>query len=159
MHNIAPEEERWDQLGPALPSCISHSSFRVRRKQQVIKRAATAPKTAPGKKPAAIAPAGKEGHDVDTCGHVVGVADFSDEGDATGVIVARGVAELSVVDDDDAVLIEELDTDGVAVLVEELELELDADVDDVVLAEELDTDAVAVVEVFWFREQVLPWQV
>jgi hypothetical protein len=131
MHNIAPEEERWDQFGPVLPSWISHSSFRARRKHNVIKRAATAPKTAPGKNPAAIAPAGKEGQDVDTAAQVVEFEDFSDEGDGTGVMVAWGFAELVAVVDDDAVLVEELDT-----------------------------DAVAVVEVFSFREQVLsPWQV
>lgn len=138
MHNIAPEEERWDQLGPVLPSCISYSSFRAGRKHRVIKRTATAPKTAPGKKPAAMAPAGKEGHDFDSSAHVVVFADLSDEGDGTGVMVAWGVAELAAVVDDDAVLVEALDAD-----------------DDAVLVEELDTDAVAVVEVFWFREQVL----
>lgn len=141
MHNIAPEEERWDQLGPDLPSCISHSSFRVRRKQKDIKRAATAPKTAPGKKPATIASAGKEGHEFDSSAHVVVFVDFSDEGDGTGVMVAWGVVELVAVVD--AVLAEEVDTD-----------------DDAVLVEELDTDVVAVAEVFWFREQMLsPWQV
>lgn len=127
MHNIAPEEERWDQFGPVLPSCISHSSFRARRKHNVIKRAATAPKTAPGKKPAAIAPAGKEGQDVDTAAQVVEFEDFSEEGDGTGVTVVWGVAEVvAAVDDDDAVLVDELDT-----------------------------DAATVVEVFSFREQVL----
>lgn len=127
MHNIAPEEERWDQFGPALPSWISHSSFRARRKHNVIKRAATAPKTAPGKKPAAIAPAGKEGQDVDTAAQVVEFEDFSDEGDGTGVTVVWGVAEVvAAVDDDDAVLVDELDT-----------------------------DAATAVEVFSFREQVL----
>lgn len=132
MHNIAPEEERWDQFGPVLPSWISHSSFRARRKHNVIERAATAPKTAPGKKPAAIAPAGKEGQDVDTAAQVVEFEDFSDEGDGTGVTVVWGVAELvAPVDDDVAVLVDELDT-----------------------------DAATVVEVFSFREQVLsPWQV
>ncbi|EKV07913.1 hypothetical protein PDIG_61460 [Penicillium digitatum PHI26] len=103
-----------------------------------------APKTAPGKKPTAIAPAGKEGHGLDTFVHVVGVADFSDDGDATGVMVARGVVELVAFVVDDAVLIEELDSDGSALLVEEL----DTDDGDDVLAEELDADAVAVVEVF-----------
>lgn len=127
MHNIAPEEERWDQFGPVLPSWISHSSFRARRKHNVIKRAATAPKTAPGKKPAAIAPAGKEGQDVDTAAQVVEFEDFSEEGDGTGVTVVWGVAEVvAAVDDDDAVLVDELDT-----------------------------DAATVVEVFSFREQVL----
>jgi hypothetical protein len=127
MHNIAPEEERWDQFGPVLPSWISHSSFRARRKHNVIKRAATAPKTAPGKKPAAIAPAGKEGQDVDTAAQVVEFEDFSDEGDGTGVTVVWGVAEvIAAVDDDDAVLVDELDT-----------------------------DAATAVEVFSFREQVL----
>ena len=127
MHNIAPEEERWDQFGPVLPSWISHSSFRARRKHNVIKRAATAPKTAPGKKPAAIAPAGKEGQDVDTAAQVVEFEDFSEEGDGTGVTVVWGVAEvIAAVDDDDAVLVDELDT-----------------------------DAATVVEVFSFREQVL----
>ena len=138
MHNLAPEEERWDQLGPFLPSCISHSSFRARRKQKVIKRAATAPRTAPGKKPAAIAPAGKEGHEVDSAAHAVEFVDFSDEGDGTGVIVAWGVVELVAVVDEETVLVEELDTDDAFVLVEEL-----------------DTVSVAVVDVFWFREQVL----
>ena len=127
MHNIAPEEERWDQFGPVLPSWISHSSFRARRKHNVIKRAATAPKTAPGKKPAAIAPAGKEGQDVDTAAQVVEFEDFSEEGDGTGVTVVWDVAEVvAAVDDDDAVLVDELDT-----------------------------DAATVVEVFSFREQVL----
>lgn len=148
MHNIAPEEDRWDQLGPDLPSCISHSSFRVRRKQKDIKRAATAPNTAPGKKPAAIAPAGKEGHECDISAHVVVFADFSDEGDGTGVMVAWGVVELVAVVD--AVLVEEGDTDDDAVLVDKL-----GEDEDVVSVEELDTDVVAVVEAFWSREQVL----
>lgn len=157
MHNIAPEEERWDQLGPDLPSCISHSSFRVRRKQKDIKRAATAPKTAPGKKPAARAPAGKEGHELDISAHVVVLVDFSDEGDGTGVMVAWGVAELVAVVD--AVLVEEVDTDDDddddAVLSDEL-----GEDEDIVSVDELDIDAVAVAEAFWSREQVLsPWQV
>lgn len=154
MHNIAPEEERWDQLGPDLPSCISHSSFRVRRKQKDIKRAATAPKTAPGKKPAARAPAGKEGHELDTSAHVVVFVDFSDEGDGTGVMVAWGVAELVAVVD--AALVEEVDTDDDdAVLSDDL-----GEDEDVVSVDELDIDVVAVAEAFWSREQVLsPWQV
>lgn len=148
MHNIAPEEERWDQLGPDLPSCISHSSFRVRRKQKDIRRAATAPKTAPGKKPAARAPAGKEGQEFDISEHVVVLVDFSDEGDATGVMVAWGVVELVAAVD--AVLAEKVDTDDDAVLVEEL-----GEDEDGASVEELDTDVVAVAEAFWSREQVL----
>lgn len=118
-----------------MPSCISHSSLRVRRKQRDIKRAATAPKTAPGKKPAAIAPGGKEGHEFDISAHVVVFVDFSDEGDGTGVMVAWGVVELVAVVD--AVLVE-VDTD-----------------DDAVLVDELCEDVVAVAEAFWSREQVL----
>ena len=164
MHNLAPEEERWDQLGPFLPSCISHSSFRARRKQKVIKRAATAPRTAPGKKPAARAPAGKEGQEVDSAEHVVEFVDFSDEGDGTGVIVSWGIVEVvPVVDDGDGtgVIVAWEIVEVVAVVDEESVLaeELETD-DDVVVIEELDKASVAVVEVFWFREQVLsPWQV
>jgi hypothetical protein len=143
MHNMAPDEERSDQLGPDLPSWISHSSFFARRKQRDIKRAATAPRTAPGKNPAAIAPGGKEGHEIDGSA-IVEFADFSDEGDGTGVMVALGVDELVAVVDNDA-LVEELDADDVAV------------VDDVaVLVDEMDTTADAVVEVFRSRKQVLP---
>lgn len=84
---------------------------------------------APGKKPAAIAPAGKEGHEFDIPAHVVVFVDFSDEGDGTGVMVAWGIVELVAVVD--AVLVEKVDTD------------------------ELGEEVVAVAEAFWSREQVL----
>ena len=115
-----------------MPSCISVSSLRARRrKQRDIKRAATAPSTAPGKKPTAIASAGKAGHEAAHSADVVELLDFSDDGDGTGVIVAcEAVVLVAVVDDD---------TVGVG----------EPDILDIV-----------VVEDFFSREQVLlPWQV
>lgn len=99
--------------------------------QRDIKRAATAPNTAPGKKPTAIASAGKEGHEAVSPADVVELLDFSDDGDGTGVIVAWEAVVLVAAVDDDTVGVDE--------------------------PEILDT---AIVEDFFSREQVLlPWQV
>jgi len=75
-----------------------------------------APNTVPGKKPAAMAPAGNAGQEVERS-VVVQLVDFSDEGEGTGVIVAWGVVgvvNIVVVDGD--VVVDELDIEAVAVV-------------------------------------------
>lgn len=127
------EEACWDQLDPVLPSCFSVSLLHARRrKQRDIKRAAAAPNIAPGKKPAAMASPVKEGHEAASPADAVGVVDFSDDGEATGVMVVGGsFALVAIVDDGDDVRVEDVDM-----------------------------TAVAVVDVLLFRIQVLsPWQV
>lgn len=84
MPRTAPEEERWDQriplLGMFLGSWFSCCFLRARRRRHVvIRRARTAPKTAPGKKPAATAPLGNAEHD---------------EGSAAAAAVERGVTAV-----------------------------------------------------------------
>lgn len=76
-----------------------------------------APNMAPGKNPTAIAPAGYSGQDPERSGVVVVLADFSADGEDTGVMVAWGVVGAVVVvwvDFDRAV--EELGVEAVAVM-------------------------------------------
>lgn len=113
----APVEVRWDQCDGNLDSRILVSALRARRRRQKdIKRAAAAPKTAPGKKPATMALIGKEGHDSDRTADVVFVEAAAD-GDDIGVKVAPRVADpVNDVDVEDAVVVAGSDTEAVAVV-------------------------------------------
>jgi hypothetical protein len=127
----APVEVRWDQCDGNFDSRILISALRARRRRQrVIKRAAAAPKIAPGKKPATMALLGKEGHDSDRTADVAFVEAAAD-GDDIGVKVAPRVADPVN----------------------------DVDVEDAVVGADSDTEAVAVVAAALFMTQVFPSQV
>ena len=95
--SIAPDEERWDQCNPDFGSWLCISLFCCRCRKQVDTRSArTAPKSAPGKKPATTALLGNDGH-VDVS-ELLESVEVEADGDDTGLKVAPSVEVPDVVD-------------------------------------------------------------
>lgn len=90
--STAPEEERWDQWRPVFGSWGCWVFFWARwRRQIVVRMDRTAPKSAPGKKPARTALVGKEGHVEETDSVEV---ELEEDGEEMGVKVAPVVSAV-----------------------------------------------------------------